>query len=200
MADKEQVFQKFGNKEYQVDENTFIMGIHWLLADHIARRFQGLNTVLDACCGAGFMSIALAKYVNQVIAVESEPEYVAFAEINTKLAGVRSKIKFIGGDILNEENLTKIPTVDAAFLDPDWATFGNSKRIHTSKPSKMSPPADKLFNEINKLTPNVALRLPKEIDLKELKSFLSYELEEILLNGELKFYCAYFGNLKKSRS
>ena len=197
MIDKDKIFQKFGKEEYQVDENTFIMGVHWLLADYIAQKFKDFNTVLDSCCGAGFMSIALAKYVNQVIAVELKPEHMALAEINTQLAGVYSKIKFIGGDILNEEILNKIPKIDAAFLDPDWARVGDYKNVHTSKLSKMSPPADKLFIEISKLTSNIALRLPKEIDLTELKNLPPHELEPIRLSKELKFYCAYFGNLKK---
>jgi 16S rRNA G966 N2-methylase RsmD len=195
--EKEQILKKFGNKEYSVTEDTFIMGIHWVLADYIARRFIGCNTVLDVCCGAGFTSIALAKYINQVVAVEVKPNYMALAETNTQVAGVRSRIKFIPGDILEKETLNKIPKIDAAFLDPDWAKVGNSKRVHVSKFSEMDPPADELFNKINKLTPNIALRLPKEIDLEELKKLPPHELEPISLKGELKFYCTYFGKLKK---
>jgi tRNA G37 N-methylase Trm5 len=195
--DKKQIFQKFGNKEYLVNEDTFIMGTHWLLADHIARRFIGYDTVLDACCGAGFMSISLAKYANQVVAIEVEPDCVASAEINTQLAGVRPKIKFIVGDIINKKTLNNIPKIDAAFLDPVWAKVGNPKRVHSSKLSEMEPPADKLFSEINELTPNIALRLPKEINLEELRKLPPHELEPIYLDEKLKFYCAYFGNLNR---
>ena len=193
--DKEKIFKKFGKKDYQVDNETFVMGIHYLLGDHIAHRFKGYNLVLDACCGAGFMSITLAKYVNQVVAVELKPEYVALAENNTQIAGVHSKVKFIGGDILKEDILNKIPKIDAAFLDPDWAKVGDSKTTHTSKLSDMQPAAEKLFSEIHKRTQNIALRLPREIDLSELKTFPPYELEKIYLDGDFKFYCAYFGQL-----
>jgi len=195
--DKEKIFKKFGRKEYQVDGDTFIMGIHHLLGDHIAQRFKGCDMVLDACCGAGFMSIALAKYVNQIIAVEISPKYLNQAEKNVKIAGVSPKINFILGNIQNKETLTKIPQIDGAFLDPDWAMVGELKTTHTSKLSNMQPPADKLFTAISKKTQNIALRLPREIDLLELKSFPSheYELEKIYLDDDFKFYCAYFSKL-----
>lgn len=193
--EKEKILEKFGKKEYKVDSETFHMGIHYLFGDHIAHRFKGYNVVLDACCGVGFMSIALAKYVNQVIAVEINPKYLKQAENNVKIADVSSKINFILGNIQNKEILNKIPQIDGAFLDPDWAMAGELKTIHTSKLSNMQPAADKLFAEISKKTPNITLRLPREIDLLELKSFPSHELEKIYLDNDFKFYCAYFGKL-----
>lgn len=191
---KEKILEKFG-KEYQVDNETFIMGIHYLLGDHIAQRFNGCNVVLDACCGAGFMSIALAKYTNRVIAVEVNPKHLEQAENNAKIAGVYSKIKFMLGDILNKKTLNKIPKIDGAFLDPDWAKMGELKTAHTSKLSNMQPPADKLFTAINTITQNIALRLPREIDLSELENLPPCELEKIYLDDDFKFYCAYFGKL-----
>ena len=125
--EKRRILEKFG-KEYQVDNDTFIMGIHHLLGGHIAQRFKGYNLVLDACCGAGFMSIALAKYVNQVIAVDVNPKNLELAENNAKIARVSNQIKFIPGNILDKSNLNKIPEIDAAFLDPDWAMIGKSKK------------------------------------------------------------------------
>ena len=194
--DRVKIIEKFG-KEYQVNEETFIMGIHYLLGNHIAQRFKGYNVVLDACCGAGFMSIALAKYVEQVIAVDINPKYLEQAGNNAKIAGVYSKIKFMLGDILNKEILNKIPQIDGAFLDPDWSAFGMPKLIHTSKLSDMQPSGDKLFAEINKRTQNIALRLPREIDLSGLKTLSHHELEKIYLDDDFKFYCAFFGKLVK---
>lgn len=192
--DKEKIIKKFG-KEYQVDDETFIMGIRRLLGDHIARRFKGYKIVLDSCCGAGFMSIALAKYVNQVIAVEINPKNLEQAQHNARIADVFDRIKFISGDILNKSILDEIPSIDAAFLDPDWAMAGKVKTAHTSKLSNTQPSADKLFTEINKLTQNIALRLPREIDLSELKGLPTHEFEKIYLDDEFKFYCVYFGEL-----
>ncbi len=192
--DKEKIIKKFG-KKYQVDNETFIMGIHHLLSDHIAQRFKGYEIVLDSCCGAGFMSISLAKYVNQVIAVEVNPKKLAQAQYNTRIANFPDRIKFILGDILNKSILNEIPSINAAFLDPDWAMAGEVKTTHTSKLSNMQPSADKLFTEINKITQNIALRLPREIDLSELKDLPTHEFEKIYLDDDFKFYCVYFGEL-----
>lgn len=193
--DKEKILKKFGQEGYRIDNDTSIMGIHYLLGDHIAQRFEECDTVLDTCCGAGFMSIALAKYVNQIIAVEVNSKRLEQAENNTKLAGVFSKTQFILGDILDERILNQLPKIDAALLDPDWAITGEFKTTHSSKLSKMQPSADKLFNEINKLTQNIAIRLPREINLSELKFLPYHELEKIYLDDDFKFYCAYFGKL-----
>jgi len=194
--DKEKIIKKFG-REYQVNDKTFIMGIHHLLGDHIAQRFNGYNIVLDACCGAGFKTILLAKYVNQVIAIDINPKHLEQVEINTEIAGVRSKIKFIQGDLLEKEILDKIPEIDGAWLDPDWAEIGESKLSHTSKLSSMQPPADELFEKISNKTQNIVLRLPKEIDLPELEYLPSHKLEGVYLDNDFKFYCAYFGELKE---
>lgn len=110
-------------------------------------------------------------------------------------SGVYKIINFILGDIQNKEILNKIPHIDGAFLDPDWAMVGEFKTTHTPKLSNMQPPADELFAEINRLTGNIALRLPREIDLSELKSLPPHELEKIYLDSDFKFYCAYFGKL-----
>ena len=195
--DKEEIIKKFGKEYYLVNNETFHMGIHYLLGNHIAQRFNGYDVVLDSCCGAGFMSIALAKFVNQIIAVEINREHLSQAKNNVKIAGLSSKINFILGDIQDKKNLNKIPQIDGAFLDPDWTTAGKSKTIHASKLSNMQPPADKLFNAISKITQNIALRLPREIDLSELKKLPSHELEKVYLDNDFKFYCAYFGKLKE---
>lgn len=196
--EKEKIINKF-NGEYQVDDETFIMGIHYLLGGHIAQRFKGFGTVLDACCGAGFMSIALAKYVNQIIAVEINPKNLEQAKNNIEIADISSKVKFILGDIFNKEILNDISQIDAAFLDPDWTIRGSDKHIHSSKISDMQPPADKLFYEISKLTQNIVLRLPREIKISELESFPHHELERIYLDDDFKFYCAYFGKLTRKK-
>jgi len=195
--DKDKIFQKFGNKEYQVNENTFIMGIHHLLGEHIAKRFEGYNTILDTCCGAGFMSIALARYVNQVIIVDINQNHLEQANNNVKLADVFNKVEFILGDILGKYVLNKISKIDGAFLDPDWAEVGNSKHTHISRLSDMQPSANELFNAVSQMTENVILRLPREMDLSELKHLPPHKLEKVYLDNDFKFYCVYFGELRE---
>ena len=193
---KEKIIKKFG-KEYQVDQDTFIMGIHYLLGERIAQRFKGHNVILDSCCGAGFMTVALAKYANQVIAIDINSQYLKQAKNNAKIAGIFPKVRFILGDVLNNDTLNKIPKINGAFLDPDWAIVEKLKTVHTSKLSGMQPPLDKLFAEIYKKTQNIAFRLPREANLSELGTFPPHKLEKVYLVNDFKFYVVYFGKLAK---
>lgn len=179
------------------DDKTFSMGIHYLLGDYIAKRFKKREVVLDCCCGAGFMAIALAKNTDKIIAVDNDSEHLKQAKRNIKLAGFEHKIKFIFVNILDESILNKLPKIEAAFLDPDWSAKGKDKHSHCSKFSNMQPPVDKLFEKINKKTQNIVLRLPREVELKELSALPVHELEKVYLDDDFKFYCAYFGNLAK---
>jgi 16S rRNA G966 N2-methylase RsmD len=195
--DREKVLRKFGREDYQVSDNTYIMGIHYLLGEHIAQRFERYNNVLEVCTGAGFMLIPLAKVAKNITTVEINPKHLEEAKNNLKIAGIKTHVNFILGDIMSNKILNKITNIDAAFLDPDWSEIGRHKLIHAPKFSVMQPAADKLFNEITKKTQNIAIRLPKELDLTELKKLPPCELEKIYLDNDFKFYCAYFGGIAK---
>src|SRR3989344_5170636 len=129
---KSEVINKFGD-DFLVDEETFIMGVHHLFANRIALKFQGYKIVLDTCCGAGFMAIALAKIVDRVISFDINLEHLSQAKTNAKIAGVAGKIDFIDADILDKNSFTLFQEIDGAFLDPDWAKPGDEKGKHTSK-------------------------------------------------------------------
>jgi tRNA1(Val) A37 N6-methylase TrmN6 len=195
--EKEKILDKFGNEDYSVNDSTYIMGIHKLLGSHIAERFRGLANVLEVCTGAGFMLIPLARNANKVSTVEINPTHMVQAKSNLILSGAKSDVNFVLGDIMNDSTLEGIRGVEAAMLDPDWSAIGKEKTSHTTKLSEMQPPAEELFKRISKKTRNIALRLPREIDLRELSRLPPHELEKIFLDGEFKFYCAYFGNLAR---
>lgn len=195
--DKGKIRQKFGN-DFVVSEATYVMGIHHLIAEKIAERFKDHKRVLDACAGAGFMGIAFAKYVPEVVAVDINPEHLKMAKQNAKIAGVQQKIKFVLGDVSSDEVLDSIGEIDGVNLDMDWA-IGKDKKVHVTRLSEMQPPADFLFGKISKKTPNISIRLPRELNLEELKKLPECELEEIYLDGDFKFYMAYFGNLLKTK-
>ncbi|MGD0729063.1 MAG: methyltransferase domain-containing protein [Candidatus Micrarchaeaceae archaeon] len=194
---KGNILKKFGRENYKLANDTYVMGIHQILGTHIAQRFADCDIILEACTGAGFMLIPLAQNVKKVITVEINSEHLKQAKNNIKIAGVNSKIRFILGNILEDKVMKKIPKIDAAFLDPDWAEAGKSKSAHATKLSSMQPPADILLNKTIKKTPNVALRLPKELNLRELRKVPPHELEKIYLDNDFKFYCAYFGKLAR---
>ncbi|MFA6392691.1 MAG: methyltransferase domain-containing protein [Candidatus Paceibacterota bacterium] len=193
MIEIEKIKQKFG-ENFETDEQTFVMGIHKDFANKIAKRFSRCKKVLDSCAGAGFMSIVLAQYVEEVIAVDIDSSHLEMAKHNALIAGVQDKIRFIHGDILNKKILDQIENIDGAFLDPDWSIEQN-KRIHVTSLKSMIPQADLLFKEISLKTNNIALRLPKELNLSELADLPKHEVEEEIMENKLKFYSIYFGNL-----
>ncbi len=193
---KSDILKKFG-AHYVVNNDTFVMGTHHVFANHIAIRFKGYNAVLDTCCGAGFMAIALAKVVNKVITFDINKDHLSQAQINAKIAGVFPKIEFIHANVSDIENMKKIIPIDGAFLDPDWAILGKEKSEHTSRLSEMQPPADSLIKLISAFTQNIALRLPKEIHNEELLPYSPYEAESFIMDRKLKFFTVYFGELRR---
>jgi len=194
--DKELIFKKFGG-DYLANEDTYHMGIHHLLAEKIAQRFPKDGICLDACLGAGFMAIPLAKRVKKVIGVDINAIHLKQARQNAGKASAANKIEFIEGDIL--QVIKKLNKIDAAFLDPDWARVGDSKENHVSDLSQMVPDADVLLSEVRRKTENICLRLPKSFVLENLgHSFSCGEIESVYLNDRLKFHCIYFGNLAKT--
>ena len=115
------------------------------------------------------------------------------AKRNVQIASIEDKIDFILGDALKIINT--IDKIDSAFLDPDWAKTGDDKENHVPALSQMVPPTDSLLNEVFKKTGNVCLRLPKEFDTDLINGLPEHETESVLLDGKLKFYCVYFGDL-----
>jgi SAM-dependent methyltransferase len=193
-----EIEEKFGG-QYVVTPSTFIMGIHHRFAEDMAKRFVSHRCVLDACTGAGFAAIPVARLGIKVIAVDINSEHLDMARKNASIAGVEANMAFILGDITSDETLQKVPPIDGAILDPDWAT-GENKRAHIESLSQMQPRADLLFQKVCRLTPNIALRLPKEMNLGQLDTLPPHELEEVCMDGRRKFYWAYFGNLSSPQT
>ena len=95
-------------------------GLYALVKDAIAP--QKDMTVLDLYCGAGAISLYLAKSVKQVVGVESYAPAAADAEKNAVMNGVEN-CRFLAGAA--EEILPKLAaeglTADAVVLDPPRA-------------------------------------------------------------------------------
>jgi SAM-dependent methyltransferase len=177
------------NQAFTVSDETLLYGITPRLGSHIAQRFQG-RVVLETCCGAGFVTIELAKVAKKVVAVDINAESLKQAQHNVALEDLQDQVEFLHGDILDPALLKKISDVDAAILDPVWG--GQTLK-------GMSPPADQLFQVVNAKTANIALILPPFIDKASLERFPPYELEELYLDDELALLCLFFGSLKKSQ-
>jgi len=190
--DKERIIEKFGNN-YTADDYSFIMGIDFRFADHLAKRFKD-RFVLETCSGAGFTTISLAKYAKHVYSIEIDNSRLETAKKNSQIAGFEKKITFINGDVMINKILDLIPKIDAVFIDPDWAVSGDN-HIYRYLNSNTEPPSDKLLNLINKRTSNISLVQPPYIDKEEFAKLPSHECEHLYLNGRHELFCLHFGEL-----
>jgi len=190
-----EIRDKFGG-DYVADDRTFTMGIDHRFAAHFAGRFQGLD-VLETCTGAGFTTIFLAWAARRVITVEVDPDIQQQAVANLETAGLSSQVTFLQGDILDPDLLNRLPPVNAAFLDPDWAVTGPA-HVFRFRNSNTRPPADRLLRRIFTLTENVALVLPPRIDVGELDDLPAHERESLFLGDSHALFCLYFGRLLRA--
>jgi len=193
--DHSKIIQKFGD-HYLADENTFKMGIDYRFTTPIAERFKN-KIVLETCTGAGFSTLALARRAKRVITVEINRHHQDQARKNIDRAGLNDKVEFKIADILDKRLLSKLPPMDAAFLDPDWAVL-RPNHIFKFINSNTQPPADKLFETIFKITHNIALILPPQIDTGEFKALPGHERQKLYLDNNHELFCLYFGELALS--
>ncbi|MCP4745658.1 MAG: methyltransferase domain-containing protein [Desulfobacteraceae bacterium] len=183
---------KFGDN-YVADERTFIMGIDQRFTNHFAERFKNL-TVLETCTGAGFTTISLAKTAKHIFTVDIDQSHQDKAIRNIQKAGLSSKVSFISGSILDPELLREIPSVDAVFIDPDWAVTGPD-HIYRFIKSNTQPPADIVLRNMFEISDNVAIVLPPFIAVKEFKNLPEHECEKLYLGENQELFCLYFGKL-----
>jgi 16S rRNA G966 N2-methylase RsmD len=192
--DKEKIIKKFGG-DYIADEYSYIMGIDIRFTDNLARRFKN-RIVLETCSGAGFTTISLAKYAKHVFSVEIDIPRLEMAKENLKIAGLENNVTFLNGDITLTKMLDVLPSIGAAFIDPDWSVIGEN-HVYGFLNSNTKPPSDKLLDLILKITSNITLIQPPFIDKKEFEKLPSHECESLYLNGQHELYCLHFGDLAR---
>jgi tRNA1(Val) A37 N6-methylase TrmN6 len=193
--DRSAIRAKFGD-DYIATERTFMLGIDIRFASRIAERFRD-RTVLETCTGGGFTTIALAQVAAHVVTIEIEPDHQLQARANLAKAGLEKKVTFLDGDALDAGLLGKAAGIDSAFLDPDWARSGPN-HVYKFRPSNTRPPADALLETMLAKTPDVALILPPQVDLRELEGLPPHELQRLFFAGSHELYCLYFGALARS--
>lgn len=183
---------KFG-QDYVANERTFGMGIDQRFTAEIAGRFRN-RRVLETCTGGGFTTIALARVAAHVITVEIDSTHQAQARQNLATAGLLDRVTFVLADIMDAQTWDRLPGVDAAFLDPDWAVTGPD-HIHRFVRSSTRPPADALLERTFGSTRNVALVLPPKLNIHELDTLPGHERQKLYMDQSHELYCLYFGDL-----
>ncbi len=183
---------KFGD-DFLVDDHTYKLGIDHRFTKHFSDRFQN-RKVLETCTGAGFTTIALARVASHVVTVDINPSHQMQAKENVSRAGLTNRVTFLSGDVLDEYILNKLDSIDAAFLDPDWADTDPDHEYYFIN-SNTLPPADTLFDRIYKITQNIALVLPPFINTQEFEGFPKHECEKLYLGESHELFCLYLGEL-----
>jgi len=187
--------EKFGD-DYVADDRTYIMGIDQRFTKHFAERFIGLK-VIETCTGAGFTTISLARTAKHVITVEIDESNQKKAISNIEKAGLSSKVSFIFGSILDPDIFKGLTSIDAAFIDPDWAVTGPDHEYRFQQ-SNTQPPADVVLKNMLEITNNVAIILPPLIKAEEFEGLPKHECENLYLGESHELICLYFGDLIRS--
>jgi hypothetical protein len=128
-----------------------------LVAAHSAGRFAGLALVADLCCGIGGDLTALASVASQVLAVDADPETLAFAMRNVVVNGASGRVTGVCADVRG----LRMAGAEAAFIDP--ARRAGGRRLRTGD---SDPPLDWCFSLVHQV-PRVCVKaapgLPRDL-------------------------------------
>lgn len=113
---RRRVFSRW-DEGVRVDDEGLFSATPEALAMRIADGARGV--VLDATCGAGALSIALARQpgVERVIAVDVDRARLAMAAHNATLYGVGERIDWVHGDAAD---VLRARRADLLVIDPPW--------------------------------------------------------------------------------
>ena len=171
------------------------------LGEHLAQRMYeaiGDVEVLEVCCGVGAGTIWLATYFPKVYAVDINPERIEAAKENIANAGLSEKVEFLTGDIFDSKltDYLKTKSIGLVNYDQEWTTSGIYRQDHAEDIHDTNPDTEALFKHLSSnYTSNIVMRLPKSINLGQVRSLNECEVEGAIKDDVLKCYYVYFGDL-----
>jgi trimethylguanosine synthase len=198
---RQTLFHRFKNG-VKMDFESFFSVTSEEIAAHQARRCH-CEIVLDAFCGAGGNTIQFARYVEQVIACDSNNIRLGLARHNAYMYGVYSRIEFFIGNFF-ELNTSFL--ADVVFLSPPWGGPNYSDKNFYNLDFDLASMCNgkglrEILREANKAlrfpfnhygnlkshkslnycaTFGLILFLPKNLDMKQLVGICLEEFPEIL--------------------
>lgn len=160
------------------------------------------DLIIDAFCGAGGNTIQFAKTCRKVIAIDIDPDKIEMAKHNAQIYGVLDRIEFIVGDFFELATTLK---ADVVFLSPPWGGPEYLRNdVYDIECALQPQPATILMRAARKITPNIAIYLPRNTNTQQLLMLAgpgnSVELEQGFLDRKLIAITAYYGNLLKHSS
>jgi len=159
-----ELFSKF-DEGIQYDKEGFETSKSEPVAEYVARHLPG-RTVFDAFTGLGGSAIAFARQGKRVISVELSGARSAMARHNAKIYGVEDKIEFVVGNSLK---IWKEFEFDSAYFDPPWGGVGYERPDRLFFHS-LQPDISELLVRLVRAGRNVAVTLPLNFDLNEIKT------------------------------
>lgn len=158
------------------------------IAANTAKRIRS-KKVMDAFCGAGGASIAMARAGKIVTAVDLYADRLEMAMQNAALFRVEDRITFVEGDALK---LLPELEVEAVYLDPPW---GGPEYARQSKFSLayFVPDGSQVLQLALKHASEVIFKVPKNFNFLELKAFGGpREVVRNEYDGHLEYYTLFF--------
>lgn len=140
---KETIFEKIGDFKFKISASSFFQAnteqtekLYSKIAEF--GNFTGKEKVLDLYCGAGTISIFIAKFVERVIGIEIIPEAVEDAKFNAKMNEV-TNCDFFKGDVKDKLGERILKIADVLILDPPRAGMHPKvlEKILSVKPKKI---------------------------------------------------------------
>lgn len=122
---RHQIFHRF-DEGIELDAEALFQTKPEQTALDIAAVFER-QVILDAFCGVGGVSIALARCGKTVIALDKYIHKLRMAENNARIYGVRDRITFKQTDSV--DYLGNIPSpIEGVYFDPPWGGPGYTRR------------------------------------------------------------------------
>ena len=196
------------------------------VAAHIAERSR-CDVVVDLFAGCGGNVIQFAKACHRVVAIDLVPTRLAHARHNAAVYGVGARIEFVLGDALALlpalQGRVDVLFMSPPWGGPEYLDQPGPYKLDQIQIPRLSsssgegssegsgaaaaaaaaaagPPAvggRELLARVLAVCPNVAVLLPRTVDLRELAEVAGgrpLEVEENVLNYKLKTITAYFGS------
>jgi 23S rRNA (uracil1939-C5)-methyltransferase len=120
LAGSDTIQERLSDLTFQISAGSFFQ-VNPLQAERLYAKAldfaqpTGEETVLDAYCGVGTLSLFFARKVKQVFGVECVPQAIENAKKNGEMNGI-SNARFVCAT--SEESVAKLPPIDIALLNP----------------------------------------------------------------------------------
>ena len=165
-------------------------------AEHVARcgRSRG-GLLLDGFCGAGGNAIQLALRAAKtraclVLAVDVRRKRLRATRTNAEIYGAGHRLDFVLADFRSSPRLLRPGAVNGVFLSPPWANKGvlpgEGERPFSVRRLAGGLDSAELLRGARALSPDVALFLPRETPLREVRALVAVARSDVLLQEHVR--------------